>query len=338
MALFWGKSDKAQQEEPTPQEETTPQGTPTPFEESSDKEKESEEVKALYDKVFELQSQLRDVRIQKEQFERQVKELRERLNQFRNGEKEAEEQPAGQDEPLVKPSETEPQGQEEKPKTGEQAEPKKEESNTPPADEGKESRSRDTEELLKLMQEVRDTVEQRYGQLLDEQREMRKEKANKEERYEQLVSRVQEDRYRKDKVKILSRMIRMRSNITDMLGFYESEAMEGKDSDAAAYLLKQIKALIDGLDADLRQEMVIKMENGKPGSDLDEEHQEAVGTEPTDQPELAGKVCRSVSPGFYWTLPYIFKPRVNETGEEVMSYKFVINYEQVITYQYKKEQ
>ena len=163
-------------------------------------------------------------------------------------------------------------------------------------------------------------------------------KANKEERYEQLVSRVQEDRYRKDKVKILSRMIRMRSNITDMLGFYESEAMEGKDSDAATYLQKQIKAFIDGLDADLRQEMVIKMENGKPGSDLDEEHQEAVGTEPTDQPELAGKVCRSVSPGFYWTLPYIFKPRVNETGEEIMSYKFVINYEQVITYQYKKEQ
>lgn len=338
MAFFWGKNDKAQQEEPTPQEEQTPQETPTPTEEGSDGEKDDDEVKALVAKVYDLQNLLRVERLQKEQFESQVKQLKERLNQLRDGEKEAEEQPAGQDEPQEKPSETEPQGQEEKPQAEEQAEPKKEESNTPPADEGKESKSQDMEELLKLMQEVRDTVERRYGQLLDEQRETRKEKANKEERYEQLVSRVQEDRYRKDKVKILSRMIRMRSNITDMLGFYEGEAMEGKDSDAAAYLQKQLKALIDGLDADLRQEMVIKMENGKPGSDLDEEHQEAVGTEPTDQPELAGKVCRSVSPGFYWTLPYIFKPRVNETGEEVMSYKFVINYEQVITYQYKKEQ
>ena len=175
------------------------------------------------------------------------------------------------------------------------------------------------------------------GKLIELCNEAQKAREQAEDKYSTLFSQVQEDRYRKDKVKILSRSIRMRGMIMDLLYDYKADKMEGCETPAAQFLQTQLKNLIDCLEADLKQEKVLKLENGIDGADFDEEHMEACGVEPTDNPELSGKVCRSVSPGYYWTLPYILKPRITDNGEEIYSYKFIISYEQVITYKYTKE-
>lgn len=156
------------------------------------------------------------------------------------------------------------------------------------------------------------------------------------EKYDAIVSHVQEDRYRKDKAKMITRLIRMRGLIKDIAAEYQTEHMEGADSPAAQFLQKQLEALVVGLDNDLAQEMVYKIPEAQEGSEFNAERQEATGTQPTDDPEKVGKVYKSLSPAYYWTLPYIFKARVNENGETIHSYKFILTYEQVITYQLNK--
>ncbi len=156
------------------------------------------------------------------------------------------------------------------------------------------------------------------------------------EKFEKLSGSVTEDRYRKDKVKVLRRTIAMRGLIIDVLQTYESEKFEGSETEAANWLKRQLEQLIKGIDADLKQEMVFILQNGTEGSDFDDNLQEAIGSEPTNNPELNGKVARSVSPGYYWTLPYILKPRFDEDGNTIHSYKFIISYEQVVTYRLRK--
>lgn len=188
-----------------------------------------------------------------------------------------------------------------------------------------------------IISKVSDLIKNENGKLIELCNEAQKAREKAEDKYSTLFSQVQEDRYRKDKVKILSRSIRIRGMIMDLLYDYQANKMEGSETPAAQFLQTQLKNLIDCLEADLKQEKVFKLENGKDGADFDEEHMEACGVEPTDNPELSGKVCRSVAPGYYWTLPYILKPRITDTGDEVYSYKFIISYEQVITYKYTKE-
>lgn len=156
------------------------------------------------------------------------------------------------------------------------------------------------------------------------------------EKYDSIVSHVQEDRYRKDKAKMITRLIRMRGLIKDITEEYQNDKMEGAETPAALFLQKQLEALVVGLDNDLQQEMVYKIAEAQEGSEFNPDHQEAAGTQPTEDPEKAGKVYKSLSPAYYWTLPYIFKARVNENGETIHSYKFVLTYEQVITYQLTK--
>lgn len=177
----------------------------------------------------------------------------------------------------------------------------------------------------------------KFAPILADYKEAHKQLDTYINKYDTLANRVQEDRYRKDKSKILARLIRMRGLIKDILDDYSNEKMEGVDSPAALFLQKQLEALIVGLDADLRQELVIKMPEAKDGSDFNEDYQEAIGTELTDKEELAGKVHKSIAPGYYWSLPYILRPRVNENDETIHSYKFVLAFEQVITYQLKSE-
>lgn len=188
-----------------------------------------------------------------------------------------------------------------------------------------------------IISKVSDLIKNENGKLIELCNEAQKAREKAEDKYSTLFSQVQEDRYRKDKVKILSRSIRIRGMIMDLLYDYQANKMEGSETPAAQFLQTQLKNLIDCLEADLKQEKVFKLENGKDGADFDEEHMEACGVEPTDNPELSGKVYRSVAPGYYWTLPYILKPRITDTGDEVYSYKFIISYEQVITYKYTKE-
>lgn len=180
-------------------------------------------------------------------------------------------------------------------------------------------------------------IENEHSKLIDLCRETQQMRDKVEDKFDALWRQVQEDRYKKDKIKILMRLIRMREMIEDMLIDYKSEKMEGCETPSALFLQSQLFKLIDCIEVDLKQEMVFKIESAIEGADFDDEHMEAVGFELTDNPMLAGKVCKSVSPGYYWTLPYILKPRITDNGEEVYSYKFIISYEQVITFKYLKD-
>ncbi len=52
----------------------------------------------------------------------------------------------------------------------------------------------------------------------------------------------------------------------------------------------------------------------------------------TDDPQMAGKVAGSESPAYVWTLPYILKARVDGDGNEINSYRFLLEREKVIIY------
>jgi molecular chaperone GrpE (heat shock protein) len=188
-----------------------------------------------------------------------------------------------------------------------------------------------------LLSPLKEMIDVQNAKLITLCQQLQEQNDSLSDKYDAITRQMQEDRYRKDKVKILSRSIRMRGMITDMLADYDNDAMPGNDSPAAQHLKLQLHKIIDCLEADLRQEMVYKLENGIEGADFNDELMEACGVELTDKPELAGKVCRSVEPGYYWTLPYILKPRITDTGEEIYSYKFILSYEQVITYKYQKQ-
>ena len=81
---------------------------------------------------------------------------------------------------------------------------------------------------------------------------------------------------------------------------------------------------------------VEKVQTGKNGGTVDPEMQETVETVPTNDPGMDGKIFRSLSPAYVWTLPYILRPRLSETGEEIKSYRFLIRPEQIITYKLRK--
>ena len=192
-------------------------------------------------------------------------------------------------------------------------------------------------DLCQLVKNLQQAVSEQHAALQKENIEIRKELTEKSERYDKLVSSVQEDRYRKDKVKIMNRTINRRNIISSVLLEYQEDDMDGHDTPAAMFLARQLGEIVKGLDADLKQEMLTKVEKGVEGSNFDDEFQDIIDTVPTHNPDLAGKVCRTVNPGFVWTLPYIFKPRVNEDGEEIRSYKFLLRSEEVLVYKYVPE-
>lgn len=145
-----------------------------------------------------------------------------------------------------------------------------------------------------IISKVSDLIKNENGKLIELYNEAQKAREKAEDKYSTLFSQVQEDRYRKDKVKILSRSIHMREMIMDLLFDYQADKMEGCETPAAQFLQTQLKNLIVCLEADLKHEKVCKLENGIDGADFDEEHMETCGVEPTNNPELSGKVCRSV--------------------------------------------
>jgi len=191
-------------------------------------------------------------------------------------------------------------------------------------------------EMENQLTALRETLDVTVRELVADRTELSRKLDEKTSRYQELLERVQDDRYRKDKVKILRRNINLRNLISGVLDDYRLAIprLAGYDAPASIFLEQQLEKVVEKLDADLRQEMLVPLVNGREGSDFDAEHQEIVEQQPTDRPELDGKVCRSVAPGYVWTLPYIFKPRVNESGEEVYTYRFLLRSEDVITYKY----
>jgi len=197
------------------------------------------------------------------------------------------------------------------------------------------------EKMMQQMATMSEKLDLRIKELIDDRTNLSMRLEEKASRFEDLAGRVQEDRYRKDKVKILRRNINLRNLISHVVEDYREEKpqKDGYETPAANFLEQQLEEIIKAIDADLQQEMLTPLVNGVEGSDFDAEYQEIVERQPTERPELDGKVYRSVSPGYVWTLPYIFKPRINETGEEIHTYKFLLRSEDVITYKYEmKEQ
>lgn len=158
------------------------------------------------------------------------------------------------------------------------------------------------------------------------------------DKYEKLLQSVQEDRYRKDKAKLINKMIFYVDLMRRML--YEFDAKR-KDqmplTEDAVFFRQQIETLILSMDDTLKHEMVYTLPVANQGDDVDEERMEIIDTVETDDPALVGKIFRSVSACYTWSLPYILKARVNETGDEVRTYNFVLHPEEVITYKQKND-
>lgn len=157
------------------------------------------------------------------------------------------------------------------------------------------------------------------------------------DKYERLLQNVQEDRYRKDKSKLINKLISYVDLMRRVLYDYDAkrEGMEPMTEDAI-FFRQQIESLILSMDDALKHEMVNTLPMANPGDDVDEERMEVIDTVETDDPALDGKIFRSVSACYTWSLPYILKARINETGDEVRTYNFVLHPEEVITYKLKK--
>lgn len=110
-----------------------------------------------------------------------------------------------------------------------------------------------------------------------------------------------------------------------------------QDSEAVAYLENQLSEVANGLDATLLQEMVERKSFGGNGDPVNLEMQEVVGTFSTEDASLDGKIYKSINPGYVWTLPYILKAKINENGDEIKNYKFLLRSEQIIVYKQNKQ-
>lgn len=157
-------------------------------------------------------------------------------------------------------------------------------------------------------------------------------------KYEGLYQNVQEDRYRKDKAKIINKMIFYVDLMRRMLyDFINKRNPDEQLSDDAIFLKNQIENLIQSMDDTLKHEMVQTRPMAQNGDTFDEETMEVIDIIETDDASLDGKIFRSISACYTWTLPYILKARINENGDEVRRYSFVIHPEEVITYKLKQQ-
>ncbi len=157
----------------------------------------------------------------------------------------------------------------------------------------------------------------------------------KQERLEQIVHNCQEDRYRKDKGRLINRIIYQMDLIRNVIYDFDNEHPEDLSA-SVAFLRQQFLEIITYMEETLRAESVECIRLGKDGSAVDLELQEVTDVVITDKPELAGKVHRSIHPGYIWRLPYILKAKIKDDGSVVKDYDFLIRPEQVITYKLNK--
>ena len=121
-----------------------------------------------------------------------------------------------------------------------------------------------------------------------------------------------------------------------MLYEFNQHRSDKAKSEETVFLEQQFEKLIVAMDDTLKHEMVSTMTQAAEGADFDEEPMEAIDTINTDNAALDGKVHRSLSACYVWTLPYILKARIDENGNEVRNYRFVLHPEEVILYKYNK--
>lgn len=198
-------------------------------------------------------------------------------------------------------------------------------------------------ELLKHMSSLEERVGDMDNRIAEENQHLTKENEelqvkldNKQERLESIVQKIQEDRYKKDKMKLINRCIYQMDLIRKTLYDFESDHKGMSEKEAISFLQKQLEEVVKGMEATLAQEMVERIPCAKEGSNINLELQETIDTIFTDDPMLDGKVYRSINPGYIWMLPYILKAKITDDGSEIKNYRFLIRAEQVITYKLNK--
>lgn len=172
--------------------------------------------------------------------------------------------------------------------------------------------------------------------LLQENAKMSECLEDKQLRLEQIVQTCQEDRYRKDKVKLINKYIYQIDLIRKTQYDFSIYRNQQSEKEAIAFLESQLTEIIKGMEATLLQEMVENIQTGEEGASVNPDMQETIDTVSTDNPELDGKIYCSISPAYVWTLPYILKAKITDKGDEIKSYRFLIRPEQIITYKFNK--
>lgn len=195
-------------------------------------------------------------------------------------------------------------------------------------------------EPLQILQQqvhnLNDIIKEENSRLIKENHDIQDKLEDKQIRLESIVQTVQEDRYRKDKIKLINKYIYQMDLIRKMMYDFETDRITMTEKEATIFLQNQIDELVKGMEATLTQEMVERFQYGDPGTSVNLDLQESIDTVPTNNPELDGKVYRSINPGYVWSLPYILKAKITDDGSEIKNYRFLIRAEQVITYKLNK--
>lgn len=195
----------------------------------------------------------------------------------------------------------------------------------------------DNADILKEIQKVASICSDENKRLIKENADLSNKLDEMQMRMGQIIQTCQEDRYRKDKIKLINKYIYQIDLIRKTLYDFHLDRHNMQDGDAIAYLENQLSEVANGLDATLLQEMVERKSFGGNGNPVNLEMQEVVGTFNTEDASLDGKIYQSINPGYVWTLPYILKAKINENGDEIKNYKFLLRSEQVIVYKHNKQ-
>lgn len=193
------------------------------------------------------------------------------------------------------------------------------------------------DKVLALVEKNNKLLDGRFLELTEECKRLDINWKGCSDKYNQLVQSCQEDRYRKDKSKLVSACISEANLIRDTLKDYKSRRSEGMQNEEAINLLEDfLSKMIVHIDKRiLKLEKVEVMEQAEEGSLFCDEYQDAIGYFETTNETLVNRVYRSESPAYIWTLPYIFKAQSNESTDILNNYRFVLEREKVIIYKLK---
>ncbi|MBO7585695.1 MAG: hypothetical protein J6T13_00745 [Bacteroidales bacterium] len=192
----------------------------------------------------------------------------------------------------------------------------------------------ESEKIENLIRQKAEEFDLKLQEMILERKALAEKLAHSEERFYQLTQSVQEDRYRKDKSRLLGACIDEANLIRSSLYDFRKRRDNGElKKNAEEELEEMLEKIVDHFDKRiLRIERVEVLPKAEPGSGFREDIQDVVDYQPTDDPQMVGKVACSESPAYVWTLPYILKAKVDGDGNEINSYRFLLEREKVIIY------
>ena len=212
-----------------------------------------------------------------------------------------------------------------------------------PVVEPKETDAMQWDNMQKILESIKEVVANLASQINNEHQQLLKENSDiqelldqKQERLEQITQTCHEDRYKKDKIKLVNKYIYQMDLIRKALYDFDSRRTERSDKESVAFLENQLKSIVVSMEATLAQEMVEPIQYGEDGGTVNPELQETIDVFDTNDPELDGKIYSSINPGYVWTLPYILKAKITDNGDEIKSYRFLVRPEQIIVYRLNK--